>query len=85
MILLMFFCFYCGNRCDADPMVLADYIVVLVKSDHRSTDSLKEHCREKLSDFLLDETDSFLADLFKYLEGMSLLLFRRDPTTCCSF
>jgi len=64
-------------RCDpeiADPVVLADYVIVLLKNDERSTDALKEHCRAKLSDFLDNETDGFIAELFGYLDSKILFV-----------
>ncbi|KAK4052272.1 hypothetical protein OIO90_004353 [Microbotryomycetes sp. JL221] len=48
---------------DADPAVLSDYVLALLKHDG-SVDDLKASCHEQLVDFLGDETPGFVAQLF---------------------
>ncbi|KAM0786083.1 hypothetical protein ACM66B_006894 [Microbotryomycetes sp. NB124-2] len=48
---------------DADPAVLSDYILALLKHDG-SIDELKASCQQQLVDFLGDETSEFVAQLF---------------------
>lgn len=52
--------------CDADPEVLSEYVLALLKHD-LSTEQLKEKCRSQLSDFLREHTNSFVEDLFAFL------------------
>ncbi|KAI8812609.1 hypothetical protein BJ742DRAFT_26479 [Cladochytrium replicatum] len=53
--------------CDADPAVLADYIIALLIHDKPTVD-LKEMCISHLEDFLREETTSFVDQLFRALE-----------------
>lgn len=43
------------RRCDAEPAVLADYIIALLKKE-RSEKELQSYCKENLDDFLQDKT-----------------------------
>ncbi|KAI8912828.1 hypothetical protein EDD86DRAFT_117787 [Gorgonomyces haynaldii] len=55
---------------DADPVVLADYVLALVKQDH-SIGDLKIMCMDQLIDFLLPgKTKDFVDKLFYQLEGV---------------
>lgn len=54
--------------CEADPEVVADYVLALLKHDSPSED-LKPHCIKELSDFLGDETNSFVDALFDTIES----------------
>ena len=55
------------NSCEADPNVLAKYVVALLRHDKGK--ELKSHCVEQLRDFLKDETEPFVDLLFTALEG----------------
>ncbi|KAF7732821.1 hypothetical protein EC973_000097 [Apophysomyces ossiformis] len=55
------------SLCDADPEVLAQYILALV-STGESTDSLKISLAEKLNEFFDDQTGPFLDRLFQEIE-----------------
>ncbi|ORX89540.1 hypothetical protein K493DRAFT_410377 [Basidiobolus meristosporus CBS 931.73] len=49
--------------CDADPPVLADYVIALLQHDKPESE-LKAFCLEQLGDFLADETEGFVNKLF---------------------
>ncbi|KAG0306294.1 hypothetical protein BGZ97_000799, partial [Linnemannia gamsii] len=55
---------------DADPAMLADYIIALLKHD-KENDELKELCVSQLDDFLQQETVPFVDMLFKALATKS--------------
>ncbi|KAG0292463.1 hypothetical protein BGZ96_004093 [Linnemannia gamsii] len=55
---------------DADPAMLADYIIALLKHD-KENDELKELCVSQLDDFLQQETEPFVDMLFKALATKS--------------
>ncbi|KAF9199240.1 hypothetical protein BGZ49_010668 [Haplosporangium sp. Z 27] len=57
---------------DADPGMLADYIIALLKHDKESNE-LKTLCISQLEDFLLEETEPFVTSLFKALENKSYI------------
>jgi len=59
-----------GPICDADPDVLADYVVALLKHDKSSQD-LKQLCITQLDDFLKKEP--FVQNLFDYLSSEEYL------------
>ncbi|KAG2185106.1 hypothetical protein INT44_001896 [Umbelopsis vinacea] len=54
--------------CDADPDVLAQYVLALLKNN-KPTSELKESVTEQLEDFLKDQTLSFVTKLFNVLES----------------
>ena len=45
---------------DADPKVLAEYVVALLRHDHPEAE-LKQTCIDQLVDFLADGTSSLLS------------------------
>lgn len=51
---------------DADPQILADYILALLRHD-KPIDEMKQVCLENLHDFLHERTDNFVDRLFEYL------------------
>ena len=53
-------------RCDAEPSVLADYVIALLKHD-KEDQELIDLCASQLQDFLKDHTSDFLKDLFNFL------------------
>ena len=55
---------------DADSDVLADYVVALAKSDEPEP-AAKGSCIENLKDFLLDNTESFVDQLFQAVSTKS--------------
>ncbi|KAF9899958.1 hypothetical protein EC991_008116 [Linnemannia zychae] len=55
---------------DADPAMLADYIIALLKHD-KENDELKEFCVSQLEDFLQQETEPFVDMLFEALATKS--------------
>ncbi|KAF9279938.1 hypothetical protein BGZ68_007603 [Mortierella alpina] len=57
---------------DADPAMLADYIIALLKHD-KETHELKSLCNLQLDDFLMKETEPFVSKLFDALESKSYL------------
>ncbi|KAG0212711.1 hypothetical protein BGX28_005744 [Mortierella sp. GBA30] len=57
---------------DADPGMLADYIIALLKHD-KEMEELKALCNAQLDDFLLEETKPFVVKLFDTLESKSYL------------
>ncbi|KAF9968692.1 hypothetical protein BGZ70_010198 [Mortierella alpina] len=57
---------------DADPAMLADYIIALLKHD-KETHELKSLCNLQLDDFLMKETEPFVTKLFDALESKSYL------------
>ena len=54
--------------CEAEPEVLADYVIVLVEKDVPK-EELRENCINELSAFLQDETQAFVTQLFSDLES----------------
>lgn len=62
--------------CEADPYVLADYIVTLLRHDVKSEAEMIEFCKSQLQDFLLDNTDGFIKLLFGALKSKSYLKHR---------
>ncbi|CAG8523924.1 10445_t:CDS:10 [Diversispora eburnea] len=52
--------------CDADPSVLADYVIALLQHD-KSNQDLRQCCIDQLDDFLKEETEPFVEKLFEYL------------------
>jgi RNA-binding protein 26 len=59
-----------NNRCDAEPSVLADYVIALLKHDKEDKE-LMDLCASQLQDFLREDTAAFLEDLFKFLNVKS--------------
>ncbi|KAF9350754.1 hypothetical protein BGX26_011139, partial [Mortierella sp. AD094] len=57
---------------DADPGMLADYIIALLKHD-KENNELKTLCVSQLEDFLLEETEPFVTSLFKALDSKSYI------------
>ena len=51
---------------DADPQILADYILALLRHD-KPIDEMKQVCLENLHDFLHERTGLFVERLFEYL------------------
>ncbi|KAG9305945.1 hypothetical protein G9A89_016598 [Geosiphon pyriformis] len=58
--------------CDADPGVLADYVIALLKHDKSSQD-LRQLCVSQLDDFLKEETEPFVGKLFNALNTKEYL------------
>ena len=54
-------------RCEADPEVLAKYVRALLKDDTEHQDP-KAHCVDELRDFLKENTETFVDDLFYAIE-----------------
>ncbi|CAG8534249.1 557_t:CDS:10, partial [Acaulospora morrowiae] len=52
--------------CDADPSVLADYVIALLQHD-KSNQDLRQLCIDQLDDFLKEETEPFVEKLFESL------------------
>ncbi|GJJ71935.1 RNA-binding protein 26 [Entomortierella parvispora] len=57
---------------DADPGMLADYTIALLRHD-KDTAELKALCLSQLADFLQQETERFVDSLFVVLESKSYL------------
>ncbi|KAJ3396377.1 hypothetical protein HDU92_003219 [Lobulomyces angularis] len=54
--------------CDADPSVLAEYAIALLRHE-KSISELKILCLNQLEDFLKHETENFVKELFQLLES----------------
>ncbi|KAJ1733143.1 hypothetical protein LPJ61_001701 [Coemansia biformis] len=54
------------KECDADPAIMADYILVTLQNEMSESD-LKEHCRTDLTEFFGDKTSVFVDTLFDAL------------------
>ncbi|KAJ1983486.1 hypothetical protein H4R34_001247 [Dimargaris verticillata] len=52
--------------CEADPEVLSDYVIALLKKNEPVA-QLRETCKSQLEDFLVSETDAFVDRLFRQL------------------
>ncbi|KAF9111475.1 hypothetical protein BGX27_004872 [Mortierella sp. AM989] len=63
---------------DADPGMLADYIIALLKHDKEDSE-LKTLCISQLEDFLLEETGPFVTSLFKALDNKSYIQGKSSP------
>ncbi|KAJ1722063.1 hypothetical protein LPJ53_003470, partial [Coemansia erecta] len=61
-----------NNFCDADPGIMADYILVTLQND-MSESELKEHCKSDLIEFFGDSTSSFVDSLFVDLKAKKYL------------
>ncbi|KAJ1972973.1 hypothetical protein H4R35_004377 [Dimargaris xerosporica] len=53
--------------CEADPEVLSDYVIALLKKNEPVA-QLRETCKSQLEDFLVSETNAFVDRLFCQLE-----------------
>ncbi|RHZ21909.1 hypothetical protein DYB37_004758 [Aphanomyces astaci] len=62
----------CMHRCDAEPSVLSKYVLALVQANP-AKEGLEELCRNKLREFLGDETSAFVDRLFKTLRTKAYL------------
>jgi hypothetical protein len=60
--------FFHTLRCEADPDVLAKYVLALLKHEANNLD-LKSHCVAELRDFLRDYTEDFVVSLFEAIES----------------
>lgn len=58
--------------CDADPEKLADYVIALLKHD-KPEKELKNLCINQLEEFLRDETENFINQLFVALSNKSYI------------
>ncbi|MBW0510808.1 hypothetical protein O181_050523 [Austropuccinia psidii MF-1] len=65
--------------CDADHLVLSEYVVALLKHD-QSEDELRNSCLNQLDDFLQQETKSFVDDLFDHLHLTGNFNYQSNPT-----
>ncbi|KAJ3330873.1 hypothetical protein HDU76_004639 [Blyttiomyces sp. JEL0837] len=63
--------------CDADPAVLAEYVIALLKHDKNQQD-LKTTIANELDDFLKESTKNFVAELFDLLSSKTYL---KSPVT----
>ncbi|KAK6645014.1 hypothetical protein RUM43_001290 [Polyplax serrata] len=63
--------------CDADPVALAKYVYALVKKD-KPVNDLRTSMVEQLDVFLQEETQSFVALLFKTIENKEYLNVKKD-------
>ncbi|KAI9476649.1 hypothetical protein LPJ78_005586 [Coemansia sp. RSA 989] len=54
------------KECDADPAIMADYILVTLQNN-MSEDELKQHCKTDLKEFFGDKTSVFVDTLFEAL------------------
>ncbi|EPQ30648.1 uncharacterized protein PFL1_01549 [Pseudozyma flocculosa PF-1] len=61
-----------GPICDADPEVLSDYVLALLKHDASETE-LQKLLREQLEDFLAAETEGFVSRTFDALASKAYL------------
>ncbi|CAO1615786.1 unnamed protein product [Parajaminaea phylloscopi] len=69
-----------GPICDAEPDVLADYVIALLKHDASEAD-LSSLLNEQLADFLDDKTSPFVAQLVSTLADKSYLPAHERPST----
>ncbi|KAJ3356050.1 hypothetical protein HDU83_001964 [Entophlyctis luteolus] len=58
--------------CDADPSVLAEYVVALLRHDRPDAD-LRQLCVEQLDEFLKNETEAFVSKLFEAVRSRSFM------------
>ncbi|KAI8052230.1 hypothetical protein BDF22DRAFT_687200 [Syncephalis plumigaleata] len=58
--------------CDADPVVLADYVIALLKND-KPRDEMRELCVSQLEDFLSEYTVSFVDNLLNMMTTLDFL------------
>ncbi|PWY98892.1 hypothetical protein BCV70DRAFT_192906 [Testicularia cyperi] len=61
-----------GPICDADPEVLADYVLALLKHE-ASEEELQKLLTEQLEDFLAEQTEGFVARTFEALSTSAYL------------
>ncbi|RUS27130.1 hypothetical protein BC938DRAFT_483672, partial [Jimgerdemannia flammicorona] len=65
--------------CEADPKVLAEYVLALLKHDKPNQD-LRQLCTKELEDFLKDQTEPFVRRLFETLATKDYLRGRSSDT-----
>jgi hypothetical protein len=53
---------------DAEPGTLAEYVLALLKHE-KDGDALMHHCSTQLEDFLRENTQSFVQNLFQAIQG----------------
>lgn len=70
--LTMIYLFPVFIRCDADPEVLSDYVLALLKHDG-SDETLQASLQEQLEDFLAEQTKPFVEKAFIALRSQSYL------------
>jgi hypothetical protein len=58
---------------DAEPGTLAEYVLALLKHE-KDGDALMHHCSTQLEDFLRENTQSFVQNLFQAIQGWLLFL-----------
>lgn len=66
------------DECEADPQVLADYIIALLKHD-KPQNELKTFCINELNDFLGKATSDFISHLFTAINSKSYLSKSQPP------
>ncbi|KAK4126090.1 hypothetical protein N657DRAFT_614503 [Parathielavia appendiculata] len=66
------------NTSDADPDVLADYVLALLRHDG-NVDDVRKLCEEEMPDFLKEDSPVFVSDLFQALTYQSYLPGARPP------
>lgn len=54
----------------ADPATLAEYVLTLLKHDKNGSE-LRKHCVDQLYDFLKENTETFVSDLFSAIQDES--------------
>ncbi|KAJ1515183.1 RNA-binding protein 26 [Coelomomyces lativittatus] len=64
--------------CEADPNVLSDYIIALLRHDMEG-EYLKQYCKEQLEDFLRDDTNDFVDKIFDSIATQSFLPKPESP------
>ncbi|KAJ2860736.1 hypothetical protein GGI22_002638 [Coemansia erecta] len=68
------------KECDADPGIMADYILVTLQND-MSPPELKQHCKTDLVEFFGDKTNVFVDTLFDSLDKKQYLPSSSDPAS----
>jgi hypothetical protein len=59
------------HSCEADPEVLAKYVLALLNQEANPHQDMKAHCVTELRDFLRDYTEDFVVSLFEAIESES--------------
>ncbi|KAI8089805.1 uncharacterized protein BX664DRAFT_141916 [Halteromyces radiatus] len=75
-----FLCKLVATESDADPTVLADFMIALLQSD-ASRDVLYKRCVEELSVFLEEKTDAIVERVFKAIDNGTYMPKDTQPET----
>ena len=67
-------------RCEAEPAVLAEYVLAMLTKEDKNEAELHAYCKDKLEDFLKAATSDFVESLFAAIRSKSYLRNSAQPS-----